>query len=439
MLIVGGGITGASLLYTLSGYTDIRKIALIEKYDDFALLNSNTRNNAQTLHFGDIETNYTEKNARHIKSAAEMLLRYTSSIPSKERDRVIAQCQKMVLGIGEEEIESLESLYSSWLKRLFPGIRKIGANLLEKLEPKVMEGRPHSEKVMALLSDKGYMVNFGELTHSFIRSAKKLGKDRVSISLGNEVLGISRSKDGFEIRSRRGVHAARFVVFATGAYSLFFAKSMGYERNLSVLSVGGNFYTCPKVLNGKVYRVQKGGIPFAAIHGDPDIANPKITRFGPTVTIPLQLERHNNSTTLDYMRTFDFDFKTMSTLKNVLLNKDISRIIRRNILYMTPLLGKYEFLKKEAGRIVPSLKYSDLTFQKHMGGIRPQVIDENKGSLIVGGAKIDEGGLIFNITPSPGASSCLDSSLSDALKISEYLGIRFNGAEHAKRLGAVKA
>ena len=120
MLIVGGGITGASLLYTLSGYTDIRKIALIEKYDDFALLNSNTRNNAQTLHFGDIETNYTEKNARHIKSAAEMLLRYTSSIPSKERDRVIAQCQKMVLGIGEEEIESLESLYSSWLKRLFP-------------------------------------------------------------------------------------------------------------------------------------------------------------------------------------------------------------------------------------------------------------------------------------------------------------------------------
>jgi malate dehydrogenase (quinone) len=59
VLIVGGGVVGTALLYTLSKYTDIKNIGLIEKYSDLGLVNSASTKNSQTLHFGDIETNYS--------------------------------------------------------------------------------------------------------------------------------------------------------------------------------------------------------------------------------------------------------------------------------------------------------------------------------------------------------------------------------------------
>lgn len=64
--IVDGGISGASLLYLLTRYTDIESIALLEKYD-LATLNSNSKNNSQTLHFGDIKTNYSVQKATETK------------------------------------------------------------------------------------------------------------------------------------------------------------------------------------------------------------------------------------------------------------------------------------------------------------------------------------------------------------------------------------
>ena len=58
VVIVGGGISGCALTYLLSKYTDVKSIAVLEKYDSLAPLNSNARSNSQTLHCGDIETNY---------------------------------------------------------------------------------------------------------------------------------------------------------------------------------------------------------------------------------------------------------------------------------------------------------------------------------------------------------------------------------------------
>ena len=55
VLIIGAGVTGTALLYVLSRYTNIKKIALLEKYETIASVNSNKTNNSQTLHVGDID------------------------------------------------------------------------------------------------------------------------------------------------------------------------------------------------------------------------------------------------------------------------------------------------------------------------------------------------------------------------------------------------
>jgi malate dehydrogenase (quinone) len=58
VLIIGSGITGSALFYSLVKYTNIQNIAIVEKYDDIAMVNTNARGNSQTIHMGDIETNY---------------------------------------------------------------------------------------------------------------------------------------------------------------------------------------------------------------------------------------------------------------------------------------------------------------------------------------------------------------------------------------------
>ena len=183
--------------------------------------------------------------------------------------------------------------------------------------------------------------------------------------------------------------------------------------------------------------MQAGGIPFAAIHADPEITNPKITRFGPTVSFPLSLEVREKGTTLDYLRTFDFDIPTIQSLFNIIGNKDIRRIMRKNMLYPLPIFGKPLFIKNEVSKIVPSLSPDKIRFDKNYGGIRPQIIDENKRFLSMGASKIRGNNIMFNITPSPGATSSLQSAIDDIVYMCTLLDIGIDERKIESELGPI--
>ena len=59
IVIIGAGVVGTASMYALSRYSDFNDVLIIEKEKDVALLNSNSNNNSQTLHSGEIETNYS--------------------------------------------------------------------------------------------------------------------------------------------------------------------------------------------------------------------------------------------------------------------------------------------------------------------------------------------------------------------------------------------
>ena len=73
VVIVGGGISGAALFYELGKYTNAKKICMLEKYEALATLNSKGSSNSQTIHVGDIETNYTLDKAKITKRTAKMI------------------------------------------------------------------------------------------------------------------------------------------------------------------------------------------------------------------------------------------------------------------------------------------------------------------------------------------------------------------------------
>jgi malate dehydrogenase (quinone) len=95
-----------------------------------------------------------------------------------------------------------------------------------------------------------------------------------------------------------------------------------------------------------------------------------------------------------------------------------------NFLYDLPYIGKRLFIK-EIRKIVPSLKVSELKYAKGIGGTRPQIVNNTTRKLEMGEAKLNGDKIIFNITPSPGASTCLGNAYSDTQEVIKFLDNKF--------------
>jgi malate dehydrogenase (quinone) len=80
---------------------------------------------------------------------------------------------------------------------------------------------------------------------------------------------------------------------------------------------------------------------------------------------------------------------------------------------------------KEVRKIVPSLKLNELHYANGIGGTRPQIVNNTTRKLEMGEAKLAGDNIIFNITPSPGASTCLGNAYSDTQEIMKFLGDKF--------------
>lgn len=429
VLIVGGGVVGTALLYTLSKYTDIRNVGLIEKYSDFGLVNSASYNNSQTLHFGDIETNYSIDKARSVKQMADMVMNYLEDHKDLPADKKLySKYSKMVIAVGKKQVEELKKRFPDF-SLLFPKLRMIEREEIGRIEPRVIDGRDPSQEVLALVTEDGYTVDFKRLCHSFIDNSLR-SNPGLDIQLDTKLLKISKEADHFHVVTNKGSMRAKVVVIAAGGHSLMIAKSLGYGKNLSVLSMAGSFYTSPKVLNGKVYTMQVAKLPFAAIHGDPEVHSSEVTRFGPTAKPIFELERHNMSTFSEYWKTFGFGMSPILSLLKIISDKTLLSYIFMNFLYDLPFVGKRLFIT-EVRKIVPTLKLNELRYAGGIGGTRPQIVNNTSRKLEMGEAKLCGEKIIFNITPSPGASTCLGNAYADTFRIIEFLENKFKFNEEA--------
>jgi malate dehydrogenase (quinone) len=423
--IIGAGVTGAALAYALARYTNVGSLILLERYGASAQVNSKSSNNSQTLHIGDIETNYSLAKARAVKKGADMILSYGKMLPSERRARFLFPVHKMALAVGEREVAELEKRFQEF-HAYYPAMKKLDRAGIAEVEPKVIEGRG-GERILALAAE-GHAVNFGELATSLLEDARASGKLGVRFSAPTRK--IIREAKGFRILLPRGEVSAKVVIVAAGSHSLLFAKMLGYGKELSIVPVGGDFYFTPEVLRGKVYTMQSRKLPFSAVHGDPDVGVQGKTRFGPTAKFFPVLERGRGSTFFEYIRSAGLSPRAIASFITVTFDRDIFRYLLRNTLYELPFVGKY-FYVKEVRKIVPSMSARDLTYAKGFGGMRMQIIDIRTHALLLGEGQIVGDRIIFNMTPSPGASMCIANAFRDTRKIIGFFGSAYSLDEAA--------
>ena len=425
VVIVGGGISGSALTYVLSKYTNIKSIAVLEKYGSLAPLNSNARSNSQTLHCGDIETNYTLEKAVIVKRQANMLVNYAKQV---EKNDFIYKFPKMILAVGDDECERLEERHHTFAEA-FPYMELWDAERIAEVEPNValIDGKPRPEKIMASgCTDEYSAVNYGNLSKSFINSARNSSTE-INVSLDTQVQKITKFDDHYELVTPQGTFLANFVVVSAGAHSLLLANQLGHGLDMSILPMAGSFYYVPKMLNGKVYTMQNDKLPFAALHGDPDLVELEKTRLGPTALVLPKLERYTGGTYWDFWKSLKLDTKVIRVFWDLMKDSTIRNYIFRNFAFEIPVI-RQKLFAKDAKKIIPSLKAEDLEYAGGIGGLRPQVIDKTTMQLKLGEASIvpENENLIFNMTPSPGATTCLGNAYRDAQIIAERIGIEID-------------
>lgn len=428
VIVVGGGVSGAALFYELGRYTDIKNICLLEKYGSLASLNSNGSANSQTIHCGDIETNYTLEKATKVKATAKMVEKYC--LQYGYENKVIFSHQKMALGVGYEEVDYIKNRYKEF-KSLYPYLEFYTKEQLAEIEPAVIfdkDGKERPEDIVGMGAKGEYTtVDFKALSDTFIDNTLKI-KDKVTdIFFNNEVKHIQKIGSTYHIQTTMSQFTADFVVVDAGAHSLYLAHRMGHGLDYGCLPMAGSFYMANrKILNGKVYMVQNPKLPFAALHGDPDILVNGFTRFGPTALMLPKLERFKPGTYIDFFKTLRLDFTVIKIFYDLFKDSDIRNYVLKNFMFEVPFINKQLFLQ-DARKIVPSLSEEDISYAKGFGGVRPQILDKKNQKLMLGEASINTGeGIIFNMTPSPGATSCLGNAVRDVKSICKYLGFKFD-------------
>lgn len=434
VIIIGGGITGSALAYVLAEFSGIKNIALLEKYEGLATLNSKASANSQTIHCGDIETNYDLQKATEVKRKADMIVKYCQK--HGYENKFLFQGQKMALGVGESEVELIKDRFEKF-KELYPYLQLFDKEELKKIEPKLVfdgRGEERAEDIVAMGVQSGVYttIDYGAMANSFVQNAKNVEGKTCDLYLNTEVQNITKVGDKFYIRTANRLSlSADFVVVDAGAHSLWLAHKMGLGQDLSTICIAGSFYlTKQKLLNGKVYMVQNPKLPFAALHGDPDLLADGCTRFGPTALTLPKLERYKGCRSVpEFFQSLNFDMDVAKVIWQNFGDSEVRDFLIRNIGFEIPILGKKLFIKN-ARKIIPSIREEDIYYAKGFGGVRPQVISHSQKKLLLGEARIGENpGIIFNMTPSPGATSCLGNALRDAKSACEYLGASFDDAK----------
>ena len=446
VLIVGGGVCGTALLFELARYTDVTRVLLVERYDQLARVNSRATNNSQTIHCGDIETNYTLEKAIRVKRTAEMIVHYADLLAPEVRERCVFRTPKMVLGVGAAECRFLRQRFTTFSPH-FPAMEWLEKEQIVDWEPQVAQrnGELRSEELVAIgIRDAYTAVDYEALSASFVEQARAAtrGSDRrLDVELGITVEHIAvedhdnsdnttflvslRPTKGDGQGAPRQIRA-RHVVVNAGAHSLLMAQQMGYGLEYSCLPVAGSFYFTPDLLRGKVYTVQNDRLPFAAIHGDPDVRAPGKTRFGPTALLLPMLERYKPASFWEFLKVLRLDWAVLTVFWQLFRVADIRNYILKNLLFEVPWLRRWLFLA-DARKIVPDMTLADLSFARGYGGVRPQLIDKRQQRLMLGEASIQaRPGLVFNVTPSPGGTCCLGNGAADVEAIAVRLGCRFD-------------
>jgi 2-hydroxyglutarate dehydrogenase len=252
LAVVGAGIVGLAVAREeLSRRPDSRVIVL-EREPEVGL--HQTGRNSGVVHAGVYYAPGSLK-ARLCVAGARELYDYC------ERTGIPAiRCGKLIVAIDRAELPRLDELERRARANGVPGLRRLGANEIEEVEP-------HATGAAALHSPATGVVDFRRVAAAL---AAEVSGDGATVATSCEVASIETAPRALRLRHRCGETLARRAVFCAGPWSDRLAVAAGAPVEPRIVPFRGAYLRLRSersdLVQGLVYPVPDPALPFLGVH-----------------------------------------------------------------------------------------------------------------------------------------------------------------------------
>ena len=234
--IIGGGVIGCAVAYTLSRYDG--RVAVLEKENDVAT--GATRANSAIIHAGyDPEpgTLMARLNVEGCAMAPELC---------RQLDVPFQPIGSLVLSFSPEDDDTLRTLYERGMKNGVPGLELLDAAQVHTMEPQVSD-----EVRGALYAPSAGIVCPWEYALAMGEVAAQNG---VAFHLNCAVTAIEPREGHYRLTTSQGVFDARYVVNAAGVESAA-VHGMVAPPEFTLRPSRGEYYLMDKSESGRAHHV----------------------------------------------------------------------------------------------------------------------------------------------------------------------------------------
>lgn len=352
VLIIGAGVTGVAIAWTLARRKPRLKLAVLEKEDGVARHTSGR--NSGVVHAG-FNPKPGSLKARFCMEGNRLIHEVCASMGVPLRNvgtLVVARTQ------GEGAI--LEELYRRGEANGVPELQLLGKKELVSREPHVRGGA-------ALFAPTGSVIDSRRFVEALAEEARG-----VCFRFEQRVRSIEERSSFYRILTDRGEFQSQYLINAAGLYADLIAHMLGVGTEYTILPFRGEYYYVRKshLVKAMVYPVPDLRYPFLGIHFTPTAYGE--LKVGPNAVLALGRESYRNlQIHLGETLSMAWDRRIWK-----LWNSDFLRMASQ---HLWTSLSKRAFLK-EANQLVEGLEMKDL-IKGPPPGNRAQLVDAH-GQLI---------------------------------------------------------
>ena len=200
VIIIGAGITGTLIARELSKYQ--LSVAVLEKYNDVG--NGTTNANSAIIHSGYDPVPGT------LKAKFNVLGNPMYDQLTKELDVPFYRLGSLTVAIHDSQLPLLQELAER------SKVNGVPVKLLNKEETLAMEPNINPEVKASLFAPTCGIIDPFNLT---VRAMENAIDNGVNLFLSEEVIGINKVNDHYEVKTKKGSYEAKVVINAAGNYA----------------------------------------------------------------------------------------------------------------------------------------------------------------------------------------------------------------------------
>ncbi|SPB14635.1 FAD-dependent oxidoreductase [Caballeronia novacaledonica] len=392
VIVIGGGIIGASTSMQLTERYPSLKVLVLEKEDALAVHQSG--HNSGVIHAGVYYAPGSLK-ADFCRRGAAATYAF-----SRRHDIRFEQCGKLIVATNAIEVQRLKDLFErcrqnqlrpQWLDR----------NELTREEPRIV-----GEAAMRVASSG--IADYPSVTRAMASVAHENG---ATLLLCQEVIGMSEDENGVTVTTKQARFRAKHAIVCAGLMADRFARMCKLDVDFRIVPFRGEYYRLPAskndIVRHLIYPVPDPALPFLGVHLTRMIGG--YVTVGPNAVLAMAREgyrwRDIDFGDLAEMATFGGFWKMLKTYGP----SGLSEV--RNSLWKSGYLALCQ-------KYCPELSIDDL--EPYPAGVRAQAVSSNGALIHDFLIRPSKRSLHVCNAPSPAATS--------ALPIGEYLVDAFSKA-----------